>query len=110
MEVETDSEVTDSKAKQRKAPVEEDPGSRHSASKKPAPTSFKDIYEEMGNVLGESVERSDEESDKESDKESGKESDWEKVNSGVPQLYVPGLLETVMQKIQCRPSTPKVSE
>ena len=36
----------------------------------------------------------------ESDEESGEE----EVNSVVPQLYVPGLLETVMQKIQHRPS------
>ena len=105
---EVEAEVTNSKAKKRKAPVAEVPGSQNIASKKPAPTSFEDSYEDMVN----SLDDSDEASDKESDKESDEESDDEEVISGVqvPQLYVPGLLETVLQKIPSRTSTPMVSE
>ena len=95
---EVEAEVTNSKAKKRKAPVAEVPGSQNIASKKPAPASFEDIYEH--NALDDS------------DEESDKESDEEEVISGVqvPQLYVPGLLETVLQKIPSRTSTPMVSE
>ena len=99
---EVEAEVTNSKAKKRKAPVAEVPGSQNIASKKPAPASFEDIYEH--NALDDSDEESDEESDEKSDEE--------EVISGnqVPQLYVPGLLETVLQKFQSRTSTPVVSE
>ena len=61
-----------------------------------------------------SVKLGDESSGSEEESEEGKtrneKSDKEEVDPGIPQLSVPGLLETVMEKFQSKPNTPVVSK